>query len=81
MTERSLQPPPGIGLIDAMCIAADARERAQAQQPADLAQMMAVMTKMMEMQSQTLQAVAAAILREDKAKPKRRSKHERRQHR
>ena len=67
-----MKPPPGVDLIDRMCIAADQRERQQAMRP-DSERMMEIMVKMMEMQSQTLQAVAAAILRGEKgpkAKPK-----------
>jgi hypothetical protein len=67
--ERGLGPQPGIDLIDRMVIAADRRERQQAQRP-DSERMMEIMVKMMEMQSQTLEAVAAAILRDDKGKPK-----------
>ena len=69
-------PTPGVALIDRMVIAADQRERQQAQQPADSERMMEIMMKMMQMQSQTLQAVAAAILRDDKGKPKPKSKPE-----
>jgi len=79
-----VNPPPGVDLIDKMCIAADRRERQQAMRP-DSERMMEIMVQMMQMQSQTLQAVAAAILRNDKGKPKpkpkRRPEHERRQHR
>ena len=70
-----MKPPPGVDLIDKMCIAADQRERQQAQRP-DSERMMEIMVKMMEMQSQTLQAVAAAILRDDKGKAKPKSKPE-----
>jgi hypothetical protein len=69
-------PTPRVALIDRMVIAADRRERQQAQQPADSERMMEIMVKMMEMQSQTLQAVAAAILRDDKGKAKPKSKPE-----
>jgi hypothetical protein len=72
--ERPLGTQPGIDLIDRMCINADRRERQQTQQPADSERMMEIMVTMMQMQSQTLHAVAAAILRDDKGKPKLKSK-------
>jgi hypothetical protein len=65
-TEHPLQPPPGIALVDAICISADQRERQQAQAPDMMQQMMAVMTKQMEMQSQILAALAAVVARMDK---------------
>src|SRR6516162_7105445 len=68
--EIPLQPQPGIDLIDRMVENATARERAQAQQPADLERMMTVMAGMLHMQSQTLQALAAVILRDDQSRPK-----------
>jgi hypothetical protein len=71
--ERPLQPQPGIDLIDRMVENATARERAQAQRPDMMTQMMAACTTMMQMQSQTIQALAALVLLEDdkpKAKPK-----------
>jgi hypothetical protein len=68
-SERPLGPQPKIDLIDQICIAADRRERQQAQRP-DSERMMELMLQMMTMQSQTLQAVAAAILRNDKPKAK-----------
>jgi hypothetical protein len=68
--ERPLGTQPGIDLIDRMCIAADRRERQQAMRP-DSDRMMETMMQMMQLQSQTLQAVAAAILRNDKPKSKR----------
>jgi hypothetical protein len=68
-TDRPLRPPPGIDLIDAICISADHRERQQAMRP-DSERMMEMMVQMMQLQSQTLQAVAAAILRYDKPKAK-----------
>jgi hypothetical protein len=58
-----IQPPPGVELIDKICIAADQRERAQAAQGTDFTQLMTVMTKQMEMQSQMLTALAAVVLR------------------
>jgi hypothetical protein len=64
--ERGLGPQPGINLIDRMCINADQRERAQAQQP-DLTQ--AVLT-MMQMQSQTLAVLTALLSRMEDQKPK-----------
>jgi hypothetical protein len=63
---RPLGPQPGIDLIDRMCINADQRERAQGQQP-NL--MQAVMT-MMQMQTQTLAALAALVSRMEDQKPK-----------
>jgi hypothetical protein len=63
-----VKPPPGVDLIDRMCIAADQRERQQAMRP-DSERMMEIMVRMMAMQSQTLQAVAAATLCDDKGKP------------
>ena len=68
--QRELGPQPGIDLIDRMVENATARERAQAQQPADLERMMTVMAGMLQMQSQTLQALAAVILRDDQSRPK-----------
>jgi hypothetical protein len=71
--ERPLQPQPGIDLIDRMCINADQRERQQAAAPDTMTQMMAACTTMMQMQSQTIQALTALVLGEDdkpKAKPK-----------
>jgi hypothetical protein len=68
---RPLGPMPGIDLVDRICIAADQRERAQAAQATDFTQMMAVMTKQMEMHSQMLTALVALVARmDDKAKPK-----------
>jgi hypothetical protein len=67
-----VKPPPGVDLVDKIAVAFDQRERQQAMRP-DSERMMEIMVKMMEMQSQTLQAVAAAILRGEKgpkAKPK-----------
>ena len=67
---RPLGPPPGSELIDKICIAADQRERQQAAQPDMMAQMMAVMLKQSEMQSQMLTALVALVARmEDKPKP------------
>jgi len=69
--DRPLAPPPGIGLRDKICISADQRERRLAQAPDRMEQMMMAMTQMMEMQTRTLQALAAQLLRDDnKAKPK-----------
>jgi hypothetical protein len=68
---RPLQPPPGINLIDAICVAADQRERQQAAQPDMMAQMAQAMMTMQQMQTQMLQALTALVLRmEDKPKPK-----------
>jgi hypothetical protein len=66
-TERPLRPPPGVHLIDAICISADRRERQQAAQPEMLQQMMAMLAKM---QAQQLQILAALVARmDDKPKP------------
>jgi hypothetical protein len=63
--ERGLGPQPGINLIDAMCINADQRERAQAQQPDFTAMLMT----MQQTQTQMMQVLAALVLRlEDKKK-------------
>jgi hypothetical protein len=66
--DRPLRPPPGIDLIDAICISADQRERQQAAAPERMEQMMAVMTKQMEMQSQILASLAAVVARMDDKK-------------
>jgi hypothetical protein len=58
-SERGLGPQPGIDLIDRMCIAADQRERAQAQQP-DFA---AMLMTMQQTQNLMMQALAALMLR------------------
>jgi hypothetical protein len=72
--ERPLQPPPGVALIDKICIAADQRERRQAQAPDRMEQMMVALTQMMEMQTRTLQALAAVVMRDVKPKAKRKSR-------
>ena len=64
--ERPLQPQPGIDLIDRMCINADQRERAQAQRP----DFMQAAMMMMQMQTQTLAALAALVSRMEDQKPK-----------
>jgi hypothetical protein len=61
--EHPLQPPPGIALVDAICISADQRERQQAAAPDMMAQMMAVVIKQVEMQAQILTALAALVAR------------------
>jgi hypothetical protein len=68
--ERPLQPPPGVALIDKICIAADQRERRQAQAPDRMEQMMVAMAQMMEMQTRTLQALATLALKDNEPKPK-----------
>jgi hypothetical protein len=68
--EIPLQPQPGIDLIDRMVENATARERAQAQQPDMMTQMMAACTTMMQMQSQTIQALAAFVSCMEDQKPK-----------
>ena len=67
--ERPLQPQPGIDLIDRMCINADQRERAQAQRP----DFMQAAMMMMQMQTQTLAALAALVSRMEDQKPKKAS--------
>ena len=56
-----MNPPPGVDWVDKICLAADARERQQAQQP----DLMQAVTMMMQMQTQTLTALAALVLRMD----------------
>jgi hypothetical protein len=79
--DHPLQPPPGIDLIDKIAVAFDQRERRQAQRP----DFMETAMMMLQIQSQQIAALAALVLKDDKAKPKakpkRRSKRERRQHR
>jgi len=69
-TERPLRPPAGIDWVDKICLAADARERAQAQAPDTMMQMMTVCATMMQMQTQTLAALAALVSRMEDQKPK-----------
>ena len=68
--ERPLRPPAGIDWVDKICLAADARERAQAQAPDTMMQMMTVCATMMQMQTQTLAALAALVSRMEDRKPK-----------
>ena len=68
--ESPLRPPPGIDLIDAICISADQRERAQAQAPDTTQQMLRAMTMMMQMQAQMMQALTALVMRGDEKGPK-----------
>jgi len=70
MTERPLGPPPGINLIDAICISADRRERAQAQAPDMMAQMAQAMAMMQTTQTQILQVLAALVSRMEDQKSK-----------
>jgi len=64
-TDRPLQPPPGVDWIDKICVAADRRERAQAQRPDFMETAMMVL----QIQSQQIAALAALVLKDDKAKP------------
>jgi hypothetical protein len=68
--EHPLQPQPGIDLIDRMCINADQRERQQAAAPDTMMQMMTACATMMQMQTQTLAALAALVSRMEDQKPK-----------
>jgi hypothetical protein len=68
MTEHPLQPPPGINLVDAICISADRRERQQAQAPDMMMQMTQAMMTMMQQQS-TMIALLAQIVTNQDAKP------------
>jgi hypothetical protein len=63
-----MKPPPGIELIDRICIAADQRERQQAAAPGTMAQMMQAMTMMLQQQS-TMIALLAQIVTNQDAKP------------
>jgi hypothetical protein len=63
-TERPLQPPPGIDLVDRICIAADQRERAQAQQP----DLMQFMIKMTEQQTKILALLAQILTKKESDK-------------
>jgi hypothetical protein len=67
-TDRPLQPPPGIDLVDKICLAADQRERQQAMRPDFMESAM----MMLQIQSQQIAALAALVMRNDnpKAKPK-----------
>jgi hypothetical protein len=66
--EIPLQANHHVAACDRLMDAAEAQERRQQAQPVDFEQMMTVMAKMMEMQSQTLQAVAALMLKDNKPK-------------
>ena len=65
-TDRPLQPPPGVDWIDKICVAADRRERAQAQRPDFMETAMMVL----QIQSQQIAALAALVMRKDKPKAK-----------
>ena len=72
-TDRPLQPPPGVDLIDKIAVAFDQRERQQAQRP----DFMEAAMQMLTMQSQQIAALAALVLRDEKGpkpKPKRKVK-------
>jgi hypothetical protein len=64
-----MKPPPGIDLVDKICLAADARERQQAAVPDTMAQMTQAMMMMMQQQS-TMIALLAQIVTNQDAKPK-----------
>jgi hypothetical protein len=74
-----MKPPPGVDLVDKIAVAFDQRERRQAQRPDFMESAM----MMLQIQSQQIAALAALVLKDGKAKakPKRRPKYERRQHR
>jgi hypothetical protein len=63
-SQRELGPQPGIDLIDRMCINADQRERAQAQQP-DYQRMIEAM---MKTQTMILELLARFIVKDAQAK-------------
>jgi len=67
-TDRLLRPPPGIDLIDEICISADQRERMQAAQPDKTQQMMQAMAMMMQQQTQML-ALLAQLTNKEEASP------------
>jgi hypothetical protein len=62
--ERGLQPQPGIDLIDRICINADQRERAQAQQP----DLMQVLLQQQEQQTKILALLAQILTNKEAAK-------------
>jgi hypothetical protein len=68
--EVPIAPSHHVAACDRLMDAAEAQERRQAQQPADFERMMTAMAGMLQMQSQTLQALAAVILRDDQSRPK-----------
>jgi hypothetical protein len=69
-TERPLRPPAGIDLVDKIALAFDERERMQAAAP----DVMRAMMQMLTTQSQQIAALAALVMREDKTKPRRKTK-------
>jgi len=69
-TERPLRPPPGIDLIDKICVAADQRERQQAQAPDMMVQMTQAMAQMTQQQTQIIAALAALVSRMQDHTPK-----------
>jgi hypothetical protein len=73
MSQVELQPPPGVDLIDRMCIAADQRERQQARAPDRTEQMTAACTLMLQQQTQIIAALAELVMRKE-AKAKRKSR-------
>jgi hypothetical protein len=68
----SIQPPPGVDLVDKIAVAFDQRERAQAAAPDTMAQMVQVMMTMQATQTQMLQALTTIVMRmeEREALPK-----------
>ena len=61
-----MKPPPGVDLIDKIAVAFDQRERQQAQRPDFMESAM----MMLQIQSQQIAALAALVLKDDKAKLK-----------
>jgi hypothetical protein len=59
-TERPLRPPAGIDWVDKICLAADARERAQAQQP-DMWQVATMVMQSMVQQNQILLQIVSKL--------------------
>jgi len=68
--ERPLGPQPGINVIDAMCISADQRERAQAQAPDMMMQMAQALMMMQQMQTSTLAILAQIVANQESAPAK-----------
>jgi hypothetical protein len=59
-------PTPGVALIDRMCVNADAQERAQAQAPDTMAQLLQMATMMMQMQSQTIAILSQIVTNQER---------------
>jgi hypothetical protein len=66
--QRELGPQRDIELIDRMCVNADQREREQATAPDVMAQIAAACTAMVNLQSQTIQALALLLNNNDAEK-------------